>query len=69
MSQITFNSQEEFENAVMDVLANRLSVRLNTFEDFGDTMLELTLSDKVDRVGKDAQVIFEWDAVNIQSAY
>lgn len=66
MTQITFNSQEEFENAVMDVLANRLSVRLNTFEEFGDTMLELTLSDKVD---KDAQVMFEWDTVTIQSAY
>lgn len=66
MTQITFNSQEEFENAVMDVLANRLSVRLNTFEEFGDVMLELTLSDKV---GKDAQVMLEWDTVTIQSAY
>ena len=66
MTQITFNSQEEFENAVMDVLANRLSVRLNTFEEFGDVMLELTLSDKV---GKDEQVRLEWDTVTIQSAY
>ena len=32
---ITFNSQEEFENAVNGCFSKRLSVRLNTFK-FGE---------------------------------
>jgi hypothetical protein len=63
MAKITFNSQEEFENAVMEVLNKRLRVNLNTFEEFGDQMLEITLSD---RINDKEYFMFEWSTTCIE---
>lgn len=43
MSQITFNSQEEFEDAVMTVLKKRLDVEVSM--SFGGTVTQVTLYD------------------------
>lgn len=66
MSQITFNSQEEFENAVMEVLSKRLRINLNTFDEFGDHMLELVLNDSI---SEKEFIGFEYDSVCIEKPY
>lgn len=47
MTQIIFNSQEEFEDAVMDVIKQRLSIAINAESQFDSDMirLEVTLGD------------------------
>lgn len=44
---ITFNSQEEFENAVMAVLDRRLRIKLNTYDDCGGRFLEVVINDHI----------------------
>lgn len=45
MTQIIFNSQEEFEDAVMDVLCNRLRIEV-----FASEFVKIRLVDRVDGV-------------------
>lgn len=43
MAKITFNSQEEFEDAVMAVLDRRLDIDIKSY--FGGTVVQVTLFD------------------------
>ena len=43
---ITFNTQEEFNDAVMEVLERRLRVRLDTRSERTDNIIILSISDK-----------------------
>lgn len=44
MTQIIFNSQEEFEDAVMEVVRNRLSVSVQTETRFDSDYVRLEVS-------------------------
>lgn len=43
---ITFSSQQEFEDAVMKVVLERLSVSNTTYKDYHGTTTEFTIEDK-----------------------
>lgn len=47
MTQIVFNSQEEFEDAVMEVIKSRLSIAINAESQFNsdEIRLEVILGD------------------------
>lgn len=68
MTQIVFNSQEEFENAVMDVLDKRLQIKLDTYDEYGDRFLEAILSDTKETTTTTFCVI-DYDSVTLGVAY